>query len=84
MELTLRFVFTMPMASFKNNLVQEIIAEFKVDGLNQLLAHLDHCKWGIQVEQFYQDKGKWVSRGPLLINKDLIGKVKVFVEDLNR
>lgn len=83
----MRFVFTLNLPTFKNNLVQEVVGEYPAKTLHEIRAHIAAGQTWFLVEQFYitGDNGggrkEWKSRGEILLNTAVIGKIKMFVEN---
>ncbi len=81
-----RFVFTMKLPSVKGHMVQEVIGEYQAGSLTEIYNHiLKGQKWFLVDQMYtYQERdGRrvWERRGQILLNSDLCGKIKVFVEN---
>jgi len=80
----LRYVFTLNMPSFKNNLVQQIIGDYPVDTVEAMCDALNEDSF-IVVRQFYHiihrnGEHDWKYKGPMIINTQHIGKVQEFID----
>ena len=79
----MRFVFTLNMPSFKNNLVQQIIGDYPVETFEQMVEALNNEGF-IEVRQFYHvvhrnGEREWQYKGPIILNTYHIGKVQEFI-----
>jgi hypothetical protein len=78
-----RFVFTLNMPSFKNNLVQQIIGDHAASSFDEMCEALNNDLF-IVVKQFYNvqhrnGEREWQYKGPMILNAHHIGKVQEFV-----
>lgn len=72
------------MASGSNELVHQVVADVPVASLNAL-HHVLHDKKFVSVSLMFYSRGTagdkvWVSKGDMLINTALIGKVSIYKE----
>ena len=77
----MRFVFTMNLPTRKNDLVQEIIGEYQATSLQQIYEHIHRGQKFLLITTFYQTGDKWEPREEMLINVNMIGRVKLFKEN---
>lgn len=80
----MKFLFFMNMASGSNELVHQVVADVPVASLNAL-HHVLHDKKFVSVSLMFYSRGTagdkvWVSKGDMLINTALIGKVSIYKE----
>ena len=81
----MRFILTLSMASFSNNLVHQIICDHPANSLDDLTDLLNDTDF-ITVEQYYNVKDEnsgertWEYKGPITLNTSLIGKAQQYVE----
>lgn len=73
----MRFLITMNMASYNNNMVHQINAEYPVNSLEEFVDKLATNDF-IIIEEFYKDRvdGEYYSRGHVVLNHRYIGKIK--------
>jgi len=79
----MRFVFTLNMPSFKNNLVQQIIGDYPAGSFEAMVDALNEKEF-ICIAQFYHvvhrnGDREWQYKGPIILNTFHIGKVQEFV-----
>lgn len=78
----MKFTITMNLPSFKNNLVQQVIAEHPAKSLAELCQILNSSDF-IMMRQFYTGVSpsrtrEWKDRGLIILNVDHIGKAQEF------
>jgi len=76
----MRFLITMNMPSYTDNLVHQMHVEHKSsNSLEDFVRVLNENDYVI-VEEFYKDRysANYISRGNVAINHRYVGKVKVF------
>ena len=78
----MKFTITMNLPSFKNNLVQQVIAEHPAKSLAELCQILNSSDF-IMMRQFYTGVSpsrtrEWIDRGLIILNVDHIGKAQEF------
>lgn len=84
-ELIVKFLLTMNMPSANNNLVHQIICEYPVDSLSDLMEEFNDNEF-IICTQFYREVNRatgqqmWFERGEIVLNTSAIGKAQVFFE----
>lgn len=81
----MRFVFTMAVATFKGNPVQEVIGDYPASSLQEIYAHIQKGQRWFLVEQLYHRRGDrgetvWTSNGSRLLHARWIGMIKLFKE----
>lgn len=79
----MRFVFTLNMPSFKNNLVQQIIGDHPSASVEDMCEILNSENF-VVVKQFYNVQSRvggrdWEYKGPIILNTYHIGKVQEFL-----
>jgi len=77
----MRFQFTLRMASRAGAAVHQVLGEYPAKSLEELMEIISDCPF-IMVEEIYKDaeagrNGGYHGVGDLLINTNIIGKVKV-------
>ncbi len=79
-----RFVFTMTVPTFKGNLVQQVIGEYKASSLTEIYQHITRGQKWFLVMRLYQESGPqgkiWKDRAEILVNADWCGMITEFVE----
>ncbi len=81
----MRFIITLSMASFSNNLVHQIICDHESESVNDFADALNEYQF-IVVDQYYniEDKNtgkrEWEYKGPLILNTNVVGKVQQYVD----
>ena len=84
-ERILRFMMTLSMPSFSNNLVHQVICDHDSTSLQEFTELLNDTDF-VTVHQYYNVKDEasgerdWEYKGELTINTSLIGKVQVYVD----
>jgi len=80
----MRFLFTLNMASFKHQPIQQIIGDHPAPDLNRLKNVLDENDF-IIVDQYYHLRDtesnpvrEWRYKGPVMLNATIIGKVQIY------
>lgn len=76
-----RFQLTMNMPSVNNNLVHQVICDYPVGSLEELLDALNDADF-VLVTQYYKERdGRLVYKGGLIVNTALVGKAAVYDPD---
>ena len=81
----MRFMMTLSMPSFSNNLVHQVICDHDAKSLEDFTNILNDLDF-VTVSQYYNIKDEasgerdWEYKGELTINTSLIGKVQVYVD----
>lgn len=79
----MRFLFTMNMPSYTGNMVHQVVGDYPVDTLEELMEMMGESDF-ITVTEVYKDTEKrpaiYYTKGPIMLNCMHIGKVKEFTE----
>jgi hypothetical protein len=80
----MRFLFTLNMASYKHQPIQQIIGEHPASGCDEMCELLNSTDF-IVVEQYYHLRDtdenpvrEWRYKGPVILNSVHIGKVQIY------
>lgn len=76
----MRFLVTMNMPSYSGNLVHQMTVEHEAETLEEFISLLMREDF-IIVEELYKNPhdGSHYSRGPVALNHQYVGKIKVFI-----